>query len=308
MSGACQTLHSFQDPRLNDPPGIGSLLLGPYHTKSNSNPLFLSPKPSPPILSPPTFSLYPPLPHSLETKTTEETSESQTSVWKHPAQTSLSKLSTKSLELCTESLGSETGTRCGEDWLEGEEMRRERKAVSYRRLASSKNGARLFPPPLPSIAGQNGPCLHVKSHRKDGRLVMKAVMVRSQSYLLAEREGGRLRLRFMASNYRETEGVERESEEDSRLETGEVRRESAESRCGSGVGAGGEGQLERESEGLSSGSWGGEEEEEERENGSEDEEWGMRVNEVVNPIQLRPSRCKEGKGPLIWEPFCVASS
>ncbi|XP_051184836.1 uncharacterized protein [Lolium perenne] len=140
-------------------------------------------------------------------------------------------MSNESLDLCTESLGSETGTHG--DFLdqaavmaclyqttddsspaladsfpppalreEEEEVQEETAAgelteVQYHRARPQ----RAFPPPLPSMSRRRGddagPCLRMLPHRRDGRLVVEAVAVKPQGYLHARRQGGRLRLCFV---------------------------------------------------------------------------------------------------------------
>lgn len=137
----------------------------------------------------------------------------------HPlVKRSASALSIKSLEICTESLGSETGSDVFSSYppSENSDVEEEPKAeeqqqqqevkvsqpfdteevriVKYKKLP-----IRSFPPPLPSLSRQDGPSLQMKSHRKDGRLVLEAVSVDSQNYFLAQREQGRLRLTIAAS-------------------------------------------------------------------------------------------------------------
>ncbi|KAK1292912.1 hypothetical protein QJS10_CPB17g00796 [Acorus calamus] len=145
-------------------------------------------------------------------------------------------MSQKSLEICTESLGSETGTDCftssdefdfdffnsppsseaGDDEAaaaahdeEDESMtklkrRRHQKkqqlmgSVNYHCSSMSlKSAPKSYPPPLPSISRRDGPCLHMRPHRVDGRLVVEAVPVPSQNYLHVQRENGRLVLSFI---------------------------------------------------------------------------------------------------------------
>ncbi|KAM0862431.1 hypothetical protein ACQ4PT_045265 [Festuca glaucescens] len=137
-------------------------------------------------------------------------------------------MSNESLDLCTESLGSETGTHG--DFLDQaavmaclyqttddsspaladsfpppalqEEGQEEAAAgelteVQYHRARPQ----RAFPPPLPSMSRRRGddagPCLRMLPHRRDGRLVVEAVAVKPQGYLHARRQGGRLRLCFV---------------------------------------------------------------------------------------------------------------
>ncbi|XP_037438913.1 protein FAF-like, chloroplastic [Triticum dicoccoides] len=146
----------------------------------------------------------------------------------YPMATVRRSMSRESLSLCTESLGCETGTRGdfldlasllyapphsshqSEDAVadddsaalqeeEGQEdtTAGELRAVQYHRARPQ----RAFPPPLPSMSrhrgGDGGPCLRVRPHRRDGRLVLEAVAAKPQGYLHAQREGGRLKLCFV---------------------------------------------------------------------------------------------------------------
>ncbi|KAL2323549.1 hypothetical protein Fmac_027928 [Flemingia macrophylla] len=124
-------------------------------------------------------------------------------VYVHPSvKRSSSMLSAKSLELCTESLGCETGSNAGDNTDEVslfslESNLRSNKTPLVKKNSGSKrlNCATNFPPPLTSIGG-----IKVKSHREDGRLVLEAVTSSSpQPYFEAERGNGRLRLRLFES-------------------------------------------------------------------------------------------------------------
>ncbi|CAA7408031.1 unnamed protein product [Spirodela intermedia] len=153
----------------------------------------------------------------------------------HPlVRLSANSLSQRSLEMCTESLGSETGSdgmissedlddyfstwtnSVDDDFVEksnetgdveselGDEeetvelppSRRKPTPVNYH-CSSGRSPARFFPPPLPSICRRDGPCLSMRRHRLDGRLVVEAVTVPSQNYLHAQRHNGRLLLTFI---------------------------------------------------------------------------------------------------------------
>lgn len=122
-------------------------------------------------------------------------------------------LNGKSLEICTEGLGSETGSdslsssySCSEVSEQDKEEERQSVAVTeditkdenhvyvpdlhvakYR-----KSPARSFPPPLPSIS--DGAPLHMQSRRENGRLVLEAVSVPPRNYFHAQRQDGRLLL------------------------------------------------------------------------------------------------------------------
>ncbi|RZR89762.1 hypothetical protein BHM03_00017540 [Ensete ventricosum] len=165
----------------------------------------------------------------------------------HPlVRRSSSSLSQKSLQTCTESLGSETGSddfssvldeldvdylpmvvteRAEENhdvhdkfvtieerrvWRNREAEEREvpqRKgkeltSVNYHCSVSRRSIPRLFPPPLPSICRRDGgPCLQMRPHRREGRLLVEAVSVPSKNYLHAQREGGRLLLSFIDATF-----------------------------------------------------------------------------------------------------------
>lgn len=136
----------------------------------------------------------------------------------HPLmRSSGSSLSEKSLEICTESLGSETGSdgfssyppsEIGDvDEEKDNDQQQQQQQISqsfedmrivkYNYCSTRKMGPRSFPPPLPSLAREDGAALHMQSHRQNGRLVLEAVSVPPQNYFLAQRQDGRLRLTFV---------------------------------------------------------------------------------------------------------------
>ncbi|OIT19242.1 PREDICTED: protein FANTASTIC FOUR 3-like [Nicotiana attenuata] len=120
-------------------------------------------------------------------------------VYVHPMVKS-SSLNTKSLEMCTESLGSETGSDISESMEELSPFLSE-KETNFQRSKSREftkkfNRASSFPPPLTSMSGNEG--VQVRPHREGGRLVLKAVTINScNSYFQAERADGRLRLSIL---------------------------------------------------------------------------------------------------------------
>ncbi|KAK7277641.1 hypothetical protein RJT34_22656 [Clitoria ternatea] len=137
------------------------------------------------------------------------------SVYVHPAvKCSTSMLSARSLELCTESLGSETGSIASDSTHDMSLFSFESSPTlittttnntnnhnnnkSNNNVAVSKRLKRdstSFPPPLSSM-GQ----VQVRSHREDGRLILEAVTCSSpQPYFQVERGNGRLRLRLFKS-------------------------------------------------------------------------------------------------------------
>jgi hypothetical protein len=138
---------------------------------------------------------------------------------------SSSRLSEESLKMCTESLGSETGSAVTESsndefaFLSGaSENGPNKQASKLHRFPASKrmNHCRSFPPPLTSISGSNG--VQVKPHREGGRLLLKAVTVPSCHALFhAERGDGRLRLRMV-----EDRVIAEEEEDDEAVEETEA--------------------------------------------------------------------------------------
>lgn len=110
---------------------------------------------------------------------------------------SLVKLNTKSLKMCTESLGSETGS---ENIDEFSSFLSERETDSFHGVQRSKcrefekkiNKAASFPPPLTSLSGNEG--IQIRPHREGGRLVLKAMSITN---FQAERANGRLKLSLL---------------------------------------------------------------------------------------------------------------
>ncbi|KAI3741868.1 hypothetical protein L1987_59546 [Smallanthus sonchifolius] len=128
-------------------------------------------------------------------------------VYVHPmVKRSASALSTMSLEMCTESLGTETGSDVSEssdefNWEERERFGRllRSKAHNFDRKMMShlKGRGGGFPPPLTSISGLDG-TVKVRPHREVGRLVIKAESVSDcGTKFEVERSNGRLSLSLL---------------------------------------------------------------------------------------------------------------
>ncbi|KAK1426676.1 hypothetical protein QVD17_15353 [Tagetes erecta] len=122
-------------------------------------------------------------------------------VYIHPmVKRSASTLSTKSLEMCTESLGSETGSESGDEFgvismTERDKLRAIQRSIC--RNFDRKVRRTDFPPPLTSISGSDA-AVKVKHHREGGRLVIKAVSVSNcGTSFKAERTSGRLKLTLL---------------------------------------------------------------------------------------------------------------
>ncbi|KAG2693654.1 hypothetical protein I3843_08G101900 [Carya illinoinensis] len=134
-----------------------------------------------------------------------ETENGKVYVHPHVKRSSL-RLSEESLRMCTESLGSETGSACTEISIdeialfsvvsENGQSKQASKLHGFRVSKKKLNHPWSFPPPLKSISCSSG--VRVKSHREGGRLVLKAFTVPSCRGLFhAERGDGRLRIRMV---------------------------------------------------------------------------------------------------------------
>lgn len=216
------------------------------------------------------------------------------------------RLSEKSLELCTENLGSETGSDTSESSIfslsslesGSEESPKWEQKISRQFPSQKKANSRSFPPPLTTISGSNS--IQVRPHREDGRLIIKAVETPSmRTCFEAERSHGRLKLRFLQNckyNYEHKVASEESNEKkDDKIDPFETDPPNDEEDA--------------------------EEFEGEEENGAYIMEKDMGGNSVDVEVEMgmekfqRPSRCKEGgngssdKGRLCnWEGFWVATS
>ncbi|XP_077240207.1 protein FANTASTIC FOUR 3-like [Tasmannia lanceolata] len=192
-------------------------------------------------------------------------------------------LSKKSLELCTENLGCETGTDITQNTplpfsssysssvVGGERGERRIRQKNHPIPMYKRDNKGSFPPPLRSISGEG--CIYVRPHREGGRLVIKAVTLPSSpTYFKAERSEGHLRLRF-SNQYMYEEETEEEEEQEEREEEGGEKNDENDMN-GNDINCGGEMGIEK---------------------------------------FQRPRRCNESgntynKGILMRKPFCVASS
>ncbi|KAG5002727.1 hypothetical protein JHK86_026866 [Glycine max] len=215
-SSVCQGLQSSIEPWLMEP-RVLKLKLAPPGSKSNNTSTHS------PVTPPPSntndahgknWSFFQSLSNISHCK--EPQIEN---VYVHPSvKSSSSMLSAKSLELCTESLGCETGSNSSDNTddmslffsLEScPSLRSNNNTPVINKNSESKrlNRGSTFPPPLTSMGG-----VRVRSHREDGRLILEAVTSSSpQPYFQVERGDGRLRLRLFESvasaYYEDDDGV-----------------------------------------------------------------------------------------------------
>ncbi|XP_022959262.1 protein FANTASTIC FOUR 3-like [Cucurbita moschata] len=141
------------------------------------------------------------------------------SVYVHPLakRFNLTGLSEKSLELCTENLGNETGIDIIENTIfspetGGEDLQTKWGKKTHSSSHSNSN-SHEFPPPLTTIRETES--FRVMPHREEGRLIIAAVRTPARSPCFqAERSGGRLRLCFVETEEsEEIDGGDEEEEE-----------------------------------------------------------------------------------------------
>ncbi|KAI4373121.1 hypothetical protein MLD38_011281 [Melastoma candidum] len=158
----------------------------------------------------------------------------------HPlVKRSKSMLSTQSLDICTESLGSETGSDGfssypasevgdmeSEDCLEQSQQERTSsvatafdvfefyEAAEYVAAADArKTRLRSFPPPIQTLSQGNGGSLCMQTRRDNGRLVLDAVSIHLEKNFVARRQEGRLVLTFSTDDQSSGDDEEEISEE-----------------------------------------------------------------------------------------------
>lgn len=147
-------------------------------------------------------------------------------VYVHPlVKNSASSLSLKSLEMCTESLGSETGSNVDSDIddfssISFEKRSHDDKSPPRTEESSEKvKHSSSFPPPLTSMSRSD--FVQVKTRREEGRLVIKAVFSSCSPYFRAERLNGRLRLSLLHNGSWESEDERGEYEDEVEEESGD---------------------------------------------------------------------------------------
>lgn len=254
------------------------------------------------------------------------------SLYVHPlVKRSTSTLSEKSLSLCTENLGNETGTDIIDD-VSAESnifsefsldstkganlprMEEQKEKQSSQCLVAKKAKARSFPPPLTTISGRDS--LHVRPHREDGRLVIKAIKAPpKQSCFQAERTNGRLRLCLLenyAPRFDYEESVSKEEENEGTVEDNEKEEDEKDSNAEKEEKEDiGDNVDEQVGEGKVGDVSSLEEEEEETDGNFVNVGTEMGMEKYERPRCRR--RCKQGseqekKTMLNWEPLWVATS
>uniref|UniRef100_A0A803NAX0 FAF domain-containing protein n=1 Tax=Chenopodium quinoa TaxID=63459 RepID=A0A803NAX0_CHEQI len=215
----------------------------------------------------------------------------------HPlVKKSASVLSEKSLEMCTESLGSETGSiisDSGDELISSSfvsEFEKSPRMSCVTMIKERSTSSSSFPPPISTFRSGCSGGFQVESQRQDGRLVIKAVSVgTSQGCFKAERTNGRLTLRFLDNSCGAEDECNRESSQGDEFYDGN---DNNEGNANDDEYIVNDGQLYNEME----------------------ESSGNVVDEVESSNFSRRSRCnEEGAARMCkelqnWEPFLVASS
>ncbi|CAH8271829.1 unnamed protein product [Arabidopsis lyrata] len=181
-----------------------------------------------------------------EKKKTESSNDAVPPPYVHPLMKRASSLSEKSLEICTESLGSETGcdgysshassetgdveieiheetnlvinvTETKVEEITETEVEIEQESITVpNHIIELPRGS--FPPPIRSLSSQSGSSLHMKTRRDNGRLVLEAVSMPSHNNFSAKRQDGRLLLTFAEISDEPINEIDKEDEIDSELQ------------------------------------------------------------------------------------------
>lgn len=177
------------------------------------------------------------------TKVDEVDEKKEKSTYIHPlVKRSSSALSGKSLELCTETLGCETGTNVDDDNVSFSTSSMSSNSVESCRSPARKTSnsqqfsmhekaitspRRSFPPPLTSIGNSSDCNVQFRPHREGGRLVIKAIAVAtSPTCFQAERVNGRLRLLLKEQVLNEDQEQEEEDDGAKEIDEEEINKDS----------------------------------------------------------------------------------
>lgn len=148
----------------------------------------------------------------LNQKNKDEASQSKTPPYIHPlVKNSNNYLSAKSLEICTESLGSETGSDGFSSYTSYEDNN-SNEDENLKEKADMVKKPRCYPPPLPSLFSHSQP-LQMTPQRDNGRLslFLQVVSIPSPNKFFAKRQNGRLILTFATNDEEE---IDEDFEED----------------------------------------------------------------------------------------------
>lgn len=121
---------------------------------------------------------------------------------------SFSSMTSDSLSICTEGLGSESFDEVEDllnnniyssKWQQHEEKKSSTRN-SHNEARRSTADKEDFPPPISCIARNGKPWVCFKSYRKDGRFILKKIRIPTKEFLHAVRENGTLKLHSIQSD------------------------------------------------------------------------------------------------------------
>lgn len=234
----------------------------------------------------------------------KETLEKE-NLYQHPlTKSTSSRLSEKSLELCTENLGCETGSFMTESnnfsfysmgnsaRKEQEKNHKEKEVEGYLYSNKKVKTCHEFPPPLTTMSGEVS--IQVRIRRENGRLNIEAVETPiKESCFVADRSEGRLRLcilKDLDTKFDMSQGDNEENVAENEVEDGDIEQENK--------------MINMKDDNDDDG---GENNEEIMGKENVGSNYDMEVKEKVR----RFGRCKEcghGSNKGLWEPLWVATS
>ncbi|QCE08368.1 protein FANTASTIC FOUR 3-like [Vigna unguiculata] len=253
---------------------------------------------------------------ALSNVSKQPSQEQTTYVHPHQKRSSLT-LSPRSLQLCTENLGNESGSDSDEssiDMLSAVSTisgtREQTQEGQTRQLSTARKAkAQNFPPPLTTIRGSEP--LRVRPHRENGRLVIEVTKVPpSPLCFKAERSHGRLRLCFLTNPTPSFDPEEEDDAEENEVLTNEKELENEII----GRVKDTEEEEDEETEEEETGDEKEEEDEEEENLGEECAACGCVESDVIVEKYERLRRCREGGDHennelLNWsDSLCVVTS
>ncbi|XP_028756807.1 uncharacterized protein LOC114716040 [Neltuma alba] len=181
-----------------------------------------SPSSSDPVSTSPSTGLQKP-DHKDVLNSKQSTPESK-HIIRHKSSDSFSSFNSDSLHFCTEGLGFESSDDteelkagmdecCWETQSEKVGIKKNNFAPedSYGECRKSRIRGLEFPPPISCIGSTGKPWVWFKSYRDKGRFVLKEIRIPTREFLYANREDGRLKLRFVLPD---DEFLEEQNEEE----------------------------------------------------------------------------------------------
>ncbi|KAI9074438.1 hypothetical protein K1719_043632 [Acacia pycnantha] len=167
--------------------------------------------------------------NQISVSSTPEITPESNHIIRHKSSDSFSSYNSESLHFCTEGLGCESSDdmedlKAGMDeycWETKSEIVSTKKKNlaskdSYGECRRSRIRGLEYPPPISCIGSTGKPWVLFKSYRDNGRFVLKEIRIPTREFLYADREDGRLKLRFVMPDdeFREEQNDEEEDDDD----------------------------------------------------------------------------------------------